>query len=235
MAYTGAVPDTGARPLDWQDGGLCRSVDPDTFFEAARETEAKETCYGCPVLLDCQSWVTDRERGMNLYQRDDAVIAGLTAQERLDLDPTVQEPKPKPKAQPEPEEKHGTRACYQSGCRREECRAANRAYIQERKLREQSAPPAPKVPVEEPKCGTLRGYRQHHRRGQTIDDACRRVYAQDRAARKARQRDKGVYDLWVKGLPDGEIAARLGVGTRAIRISRDRLGLIANVPTRDLL
>ncbi|MEU3899783.1 WhiB family transcriptional regulator [Streptomyces sp. NPDC045251] len=228
MAYTGSIPDTAARPLDWQDQGLCRS-DPDVFFDGP-EQQAKRICFACPVLLDCQLWVMDRERGMSRFQRDDAVIAGLTAQERLDLDPAV--PKPEPEAKTEPGPQHGTRACYKAGCRRQECKAANSAYMQERKLREQTAPRASKPPAE---CGTLRAYRRHLRKGEQADPACRRAYAQDRAARRARKRDKGVYDLWSQGLPDGEIAARLDVGTRAVRISRERLGLIENVRTRGQL
>lgn len=227
MGYTGSIPDTVARPLDWQGQGRCRTSDPDIFFAAEGESEAKRTCFGCPVLRDCQSWVMTRERGMSLHQRDDAVIAGLTARERLHLDPAVRKPEPDPEPEPGPE--HGTRSCYKAGCRREECKAANREYMQERKLRAETEPPKP--PAEEPKCGTLPAYRRHRRRGQPIDEACARAYAKDRAARRARQRDRTVYDLWAKGLPDGEIAARMDIGTRAVRNARTRLGLIANVPT----
>jgi hypothetical protein len=234
MAYTNSVPDTAARPLDWQARARCRDVaDPDMFFKAEDEAEAKRTCFACPVLVACQSWVTGRERGMSVYARDDAVIAGLTPSERYDLDPTVQ----KPPVDPEPDTtgdtsqrkrkqaRHGTRSRYRSGCRCEPCKAANREYVQELKRRketEQAATPEPSL------CPSPAGYRRHLRRDERACDGCRRAYAQDRAARRARQRGRAVYDLWAQALPDSEIAARLGIGVKAVRTARDRLGLIAN-------
>lgn len=229
MTYTGAVPDTVARPWDWQARSLCRTADADVFFAPQRQGEARRTCYACPVIRDCQSWVTSRERGISLAQRDDAIIAGLTPAERLALDPTVPTPPPEEPSPTGP--KHGTRSCYRAGCRRDECKAANRAYQQERKLRQQEAGESARKPATSPVCGTVQAYRRHRRRKEPIDDACRKAYAQDRAARTARQRNAAVYTLWSKGLPDSEIAAQLGIGTRAVRNARERLGLIANVPT----
>ncbi|WND34002.1 WhiB family transcriptional regulator [Streptomyces sp. BB1-1-1] len=238
MAYTGAIPDTAARRLDWQDSALCRTGDPDVFFDGP-EREAKRTCFACPVLLDCQSWVMGRERGMTLYQRDDAVVAGLTAKERLDLDPAA--PKaPAEAGQRKPRAKrrlpqHGERAKYKAGCRCDPCKAANRQYSQDLKRRKESGEKPPPKPADVPPCGTSRGYKRHVRHGEPIDEPCRQAHAQKRAVNKARKRERDVYELWVKGLPDGEIAAQLGIGPRGVRLVRERRGLIENIRTNGRL
>ncbi|MGW6292441.1 WhiB family transcriptional regulator [Streptomyces sp. NPDC055058] len=233
MPYTGSVPDTVARPMDWQARAACRTAEPDLFFDPARVAEAKRTCFGCEALRDCQSWVMARERGMSTYARDDAVIAGLTPEERRNLDPTVPPPPPEPR-QPAAKRKagrrnrqgHGTRSCYRRGCRREECVAAARAYAQDLKARKAGGEPvtdtARKARTND--CPSANGYRRHQRLGERIDDGCRKAYAAYRAELKAR----AVRALWEQGLPDSEIAARLNIGTRGARLARERQGLAPN-------
>lgn len=231
--YTGAIPDTVPRRDDWMERAACRH-DPEKFFDPAREDEAKRACFACPVLRDCQSWVMDAERGFGLYHRD-GIVAALTAEERCALDPTAPKPPPdedKPKPRPRAAQKHGTRACYKAGCRREECKAAAREYNQELKRRkelgEQSAKPEPKRAA----CPSVAAYRRHVRNGEPIDDGCRQAYVRHRVVQRHDERDRRVSRLWVKGLSDPEIAEQLGASIRAVRNARTRLGLMPNLHVR---
>lgn len=234
--YTGSVPDTAPRRLDWQAEALCRSTGSGVFFDGRREAEARRVCFACPVLVACQSWVMGVERGLSLYHRD-GVVAALTPQERVDLDPSVPKPlpaadKPKPAGKRKKHE-HGTRGCYKAGCRREECKAAARAYTQELQQRkergEQVRSGAGRKRAE---CPSVSAYRRHLRLGEPVDDGCRAAYAKERARRRADKQARRVYVLWAKGLSDPEIAERLGVGVRAVRNARGRLGLIPNLHVR---
>lgn len=86
MAYTGSVPDTGARRRDWMESMACRDVDPDTFSDPASEHEARLICIvRCPVRRQCLASVQETEAGASRGQRD-GVIAGLTDSERWRLD-----------------------------------------------------------------------------------------------------------------------------------------------------
>ncbi|MFJ2719421.1 WhiB family transcriptional regulator [Streptomyces sp. NPDC087437] len=230
--YTGQIPDTAARQLDWQARAHCRAVDPEIFFTAAEEREARQLCAACPVLGNCHTWVMQAERGQALSLRE-GIVAGLTPEQRLALDPAAPKHLPapikdKPKSSKAKPQKHGTRACYKAGCRRPECVAANREYTQSLRQRKAQGEPVVSQPPPAP-CPSVAAYRRHLKKGEPVDEGCRAAYAKDRATRNTTQRNRQVYALWSKGLPDAEIAARLNVGTRAVRNARERLGLIANV------
>lgn len=87
--YTGQVPDSAARPLDWQEHAVCRD-DADMFFDRAREHDARTTCVvRCPVRAACLAHVKDREEGMSEHSRDDGIFAGLDRRQRWRLDPSA--------------------------------------------------------------------------------------------------------------------------------------------------
>ncbi|MGW4889631.1 WhiB family transcriptional regulator [Streptomyces murinus] len=86
MAYTGSVPDTAVRRLDWMDQMACRDVDPELFEDDDQEHEARTICIArCPVRSQCLARVKTMERGKHRDQRD-GVVAGLTYVERHRLD-----------------------------------------------------------------------------------------------------------------------------------------------------
>ncbi|WP_155054538.1 WhiB family transcriptional regulator [Streptomyces blattellae] len=232
MSYTGAVPDTVGRPLDWQADALCRSKDPELFFDGSRETEAKEVCHACPVLADCRNLVMDTERGWNLYLRA-GIVAELTPSERVAADPAVPKPPLELAATPaQPEREHGKRSTYKAGCRCESCTAANREYGQARKLPKSPDMPEPAKGRRVTPCPSVAAYKRHVKAGEPIDAGCRQAYARHRAALRYGERDRSVYRLWVKGLSDPEIAERLSVGVRAVRNARKRIGLIPDLHVR---
>jgi hypothetical protein len=89
MAYTGAVPDTAGRRLDWMARMACRGEDPDLFSEKAHEHEARVICaVRCPVRTQCLANVRRLEHGTAEASRD-GMVAGLTAHERWRLDATA--------------------------------------------------------------------------------------------------------------------------------------------------
>ncbi|MYR56018.1 hypothetical protein GTY54_07055 [Streptomyces sp. SID625] len=78
MAYTGAVPDTAVRRLDWMEQMACRDVDPAVFEDANQEHEARTICIVCcPARSRCLARVKTVEHGLHRDQRD-GVVAGLT-------------------------------------------------------------------------------------------------------------------------------------------------------------
>lgn len=229
MAYTGSVPDTVPRRLDWQAQALCRTEDPELFFDPARERDAKKACFACPVLVDCQTWVMAVERGHGLYHRD-GVVAALTPEERLALDPRAPRPSPQDEQQPKQRRTpptHGTRGKYKAGCRCEQCTAANRQYVQDLKLRKAAQPAEPARA--EAACPSVSAYRRHVRLGEPIDAGCKDAWARHRATQRADERSRKVYAAWCKGLSDPQIAEQLGISIRTVRGTRERLGLIANL------
>ncbi|EST24506.1 WhiB family transcriptional regulator [Streptomyces roseochromogenus] len=86
MSYTGSVPDTAGRRLDWMERMACRNEDPDLFSDEDREHEARTICIArCPVRSTCLARVKTLESGLHRDQRD-GVVAGLTYAERHRLD-----------------------------------------------------------------------------------------------------------------------------------------------------
>lgn len=89
MSYSGAVPDTAARRLDWMAHMACRTEDPDLFSDPQHEHQARLICVvRCPVRAQCLAEVKRLEQGDG-EQRRDGVVAGLTARERWRMDTTA--------------------------------------------------------------------------------------------------------------------------------------------------
>ncbi|MGW3152719.1 WhiB family transcriptional regulator [Streptomyces sp. NPDC001089] len=87
--YSGQVPDTLARPLDWMSAMACRDVNPDVFSEPDKAHEARLICTAsCQVRTQCLARVKEIEHGMGRHMRD-GVVAGLTGNERWRLDPSA--------------------------------------------------------------------------------------------------------------------------------------------------
>jgi hypothetical protein len=97
-AYAGQVPDTLERADSWSSRGLCRHEDPEMFFEARHVDDAKAVCARCPVLTACQRDVMEFESGKSADWRD-GVVAGLTAEERAELDPVARRKKTRREAE----------------------------------------------------------------------------------------------------------------------------------------
>ena len=64
--------------------GACRGVDTELFFSAWTEKLAQSICRGCPVMLECQSWILDLEAHLPLSDRW-GVYGALTAAQRASL------------------------------------------------------------------------------------------------------------------------------------------------------
>ncbi|MHC3474647.1 WhiB family transcriptional regulator [Streptomyces sp. 7R007] len=87
--YTGSVPDTAGRRLDWMARMACRDEDPDLFFDKTKIYEARVVCVvRCPVRTQCLANVKETERGITRSDRD-GIVAGLAHHERHRLDPHV--------------------------------------------------------------------------------------------------------------------------------------------------
>lgn len=86
--YHGQVPDTHARPLDWQADAMCRA-DPELFFDSGSQHEARTICTArCPVRTACLANVKEVEGGRGRDKRG-GIVAGLTSRERWRLDATA--------------------------------------------------------------------------------------------------------------------------------------------------
>ncbi|MCM1977171.1 WhiB family transcriptional regulator [Streptomyces sp. G1] len=89
MSYSGSVPDTAPRPLDWLEQAACRD-DADMFFDAQRVHEARVICVvHCPVRAQCLADIMAREQGRSENARDEGVFAGLDRRQRWRHDPTA--------------------------------------------------------------------------------------------------------------------------------------------------
>lgn len=84
MAEISRLPGPVADLWDWQYEGLCRSVNPETFFHPegergparrARDDAAKQVCRQCPVLRQC------REHALRVREPY-GVWGAMTADER---------------------------------------------------------------------------------------------------------------------------------------------------------
>jgi hypothetical protein len=104
------------------DHANCIGVDPDAMFPGTGRgdaDEAKAICKRCSVRAECL------DHALAHYEVY-GVWGGLTEEERR----TLRQGRPVGR----PKMGHGTRACYQSGCRRPECRDANAAYGRRRRF-----------------------------------------------------------------------------------------------------
>ena len=85
MSYSGSVPDTAGRPLDWMDRMACRNK-RELFDDPKQDYEARTECIThCPVRSQCLAHVKQLEAGASRIQRD-GVVAGLTHKERWRCD-----------------------------------------------------------------------------------------------------------------------------------------------------
>lgn len=75
---------------EWQEKGLCRTIEPDSFFgpddesrgaRERRERRAKRICARCPVQQECLNHALQ-------VREPDGIWGGLTARERLNLERT---------------------------------------------------------------------------------------------------------------------------------------------------
>ncbi|MER5909544.1 WhiB family transcriptional regulator [Streptomyces sp. NPDC001982] len=215
MSYTGQIPDTAVRRLDWMARMACRNEDPDLFFDSKRQHEARIVCVvRCPVRAQCLAHVKDAERGVHRDDRD-GVIAGLTYDERWRLDAEAK----RRKEDAPPLKLDGTEPCgtypallrhlwlnepVDGVCWSGEVRRNRENHG--RTPRPQPAPkPAAAAPAHQPKPVQPRGATQHERR---------------------------VYTLWSTGLSDMDIARRMAVSVPSVKRVRGRLGLLPNQQAR---
>jgi WhiB family transcriptional regulator, redox-sensing transcriptional regulator len=68
MAYRNSRAATQAAMPDFIWRGACHKGDPDTWFEPARQVEAKRVCVTrCPVVDDCRRWARDTEQSYGVW------------------------------------------------------------------------------------------------------------------------------------------------------------------------
>ncbi|MFJ6841407.1 WhiB family transcriptional regulator [Streptomyces griseoluteus] len=208
MAYTGATPDTGARRLDWMSQAACRKEDPDLFSDPDREQAARVICaVRCPVRAQCLAAVLAVEAGTAEVMRSD-MVAGLTAHERWRMD------------------------------------ARAPGHTKER--------PVLRFTAERPSCGSYLALLRHLAFGERVDHECwsaavrrtrfpKPTKAKARAATPAssasaapRRRpetpgktphERHVCRLAASGVPEHEIARRVGVSVPAVQRVRAAYGL----------
>lgn len=210
MAYTGSVPDTGARRLDWMDHAACRGQE-DIFDDPSREHEARTICVArCPVRSHCLPFMKEAERGLHRNQRD-SVAAGLTHSERHRLDATAVHRSD----DPEPIVFDGTERC---GTHHALLRHLwndepidSKCWSGEvRRDRDNRTPPAPVAAVPQPE-------------PQVLEPAPPR---QEPPVKGETPQERRIYRLWADGFTDVQIARRMAISVPAVQRTRDRLGLL---------
>lgn len=124
---------------DWELRAVCRNLDPNIFFKASKQADAKAACQRCPVRAECLEAVLVREEGLSATYRD-GIFAELGPGEHAALAKERGEAKRPVKRTRGPGRKPaecGTRAAYQRHQRKGEpidqaCRDAhalgNRQY-----------------------------------------------------------------------------------------------------------
>ncbi|MFJ2477072.1 WhiB family transcriptional regulator [Streptomyces sp. NPDC087659] len=240
VVYSGQTPDTLDKPGAWMAQGACVEEDPEMFFAAAYEAEAKSMCARCPVLNECHVWIMQAEHNRAEDYRD-GIVAGLTPTQRAALDTTLQrrlartrrgkaakqaERKSAPVPTPAPQEP-----------------AANVApepvptavpTPEQPPTPEPVAEPAPAAapaPQSVPECGTDSAHRRHIKRGEPIDPRCRAAHTRAERERRYAGDERKVYAQWAKAKTDEQIAAATGLPVLRVRRTRKRLGLIENQTT----
>ncbi|MFJ8153897.1 WhiB family transcriptional regulator [Streptomyces sp. NPDC094468] len=223
MAYTGSIPDTAARPMDWMRQAAC-VAERATFDDPDREYEARTICVGrCPVRTQCLAYVKEYERGLHRDRRD-GVTAGLTHAERFRLDPAsvfrADDPGP---ITFDGSERCGTHhallrhlwldepidpQCWSGKLHRDRDHIAERrrtARIEEHPEPVSGPAPDPEVTPPLVKQAPAKGSSPHERR---------------------------VYRLWEQGFSDMQIARRMAVSVPQVQRVRDRLGLLPHMHLR---
>lgn len=195
---------TTPRSADWRDIAACRGEDPDIFFASDATTagqaaveQALAVCRRCPAVAACQAWALDT-------RQESGVWGALTESQRRNLlrqrgrgtrGPRTTEHEPKQSLQavwnnnavPMP----GGHARWQ-GSDRISIQGRMRTARQVAFILDRGKLPNGRVTVEcgistcvlpahladddeRARCGTRSGYQRHVRRGEPIDDACRRA------------------------------------------------------------
>lgn len=219
--YSGSIPDTAARPLDWMDRMACRDK-RELFDDPTREHEARTVCINdCPVRTQCLAYVQRLEDGASRTQRD-GVVAGLTHRERWRCDaaayrcnidaPALDFTGDPPRC--------GTHIallkhlwldepidakCWSGEVHRDHESRSRREHTHSMPEPEpviEQKPPVQLVTKAKP---PARGDNPHERR---------------------------IYTLWSSGLSDLDIARRMAVSVPSVQRARERLGLLANLPAR---
>lgn len=79
--YTGSTPSHPRKP-DWRDNATCASLDPEIWFPQPGDTaavhEAKQHCFGCPVMTDCARYALQTRQMTGVW-------GGLSEQQRNTL------------------------------------------------------------------------------------------------------------------------------------------------------
>jgi len=217
--YSGSVPDTAVRRRDWMDRTACRDEDPDLFSDKARTHDARLVCVvRCPVRQQCLANVKETERGATRDCRD-GVVAGLVHNERYRMDPHVRRNEDDSLLlELDGTEPCGTYnallghlwrgepidpACWSAEVRRERLSQVSTAPKRQ-PAAESPAPETPPALVPMSAKPPLKG---------------------------STSKQRHVYRLWARGLPDLKIARGADLSTHAVRRIRQDLGLIANQDT----
>ncbi|MEV4033442.1 WhiB family transcriptional regulator [Streptomyces umbrinus] len=217
--YSGQIPDTLGRRLDWQEAAVC-GMDPELFFDKDRQHEARTACVTrCPVRPACLAQIKETEQGEHRAHRS-GVIAGLTSSERWRFDPTAHSKSDRPVLTVE----DGT-PC-----------GSYHALVRHLWLGEHV----------DPKCWSaelarnrLRFVDRHVRRpGPAVVDEPDGPAAREPVAQPPRRptppnpgrtpKERHVYQLWTRGLTDLSVARRADLSTLAVRRIREALGLVPN-------
>ena len=215
--YTGSVPETAEGPHDWMARMACRNEDPDLFTDKATSHDARLICVvRCPVRQQCLANVKHLERGSGREARD-GVVAGLLHYERYRQDPHVRRGDDDPALLSldgtEPCGSYnallghlwrGERVdpeCWSAEVRRERLERTSTVAKRAAAVVEPAPPPAlPALAPRRPKPPTT---------GRT-------------------PKERHVYRLWARGLPDLDIARRADLSTPAVRRIREGLHLLPN-------
>lgn len=233
--YTGTVPDTAGRRLDWQAQAACRDEDSELFFERPSEHLARTVCVArCPVRAECLSDILAVEHGAGRDCRY-GIFAGLDGRERWHLDPAapghaadgstlLKLDGPPPRCGTyEALVRHLARGervdptCWSGEVRRAH---GNRTWRQRTGYEPEPLPQALPEPVAAPP---------------EPDPAPVRPAPADRpgpARRGDTPRERRVYTLWATGASDLDIARRMAVSVPSVKRVRDRLGLLPNLHAR---
>ncbi|QIJ62588.1 WhiB family transcriptional regulator [Streptomyces sp. JB150] len=216
MGYTGSVPDTAARRLDWMGAAACLGQQ-EIFDDPDRVHEARIICVArCPVRSQCLAYTKECERGLHRDQRD-GVAAGLTHDERHRLDDTAVHRKD----DGDPIKLDGSERC-----------GTHIALLRHLWLDE---------PID-PKCWSGEVFREHGNRNARQRAAPAPRPAPPETARPKRRprppakgdtpHERRIYSLWSTGASDLDIARRMAVSVPSVLRVRERLGLIANQADR---
>ncbi|MEU9208493.1 WhiB family transcriptional regulator [Streptomyces sp. NPDC048415] len=226
-SYSGQVPDTHRRSLDWQEQAACHH-DGELFFDPRFEYMARAICSRCPVRVECLAAVLEAERGESRDRRH-GIVAGLGPGERWRIDPEAN--------RNDLIASEGTPpACgtYQALMRHFSlgepvdpvCRSGDtrrHAASTDSRSRRKAPPKAAKAVRPAPQKPALKDPAPV-----TPKPAPAKAKAPKPCVRGRTPKERHVYRLWSQGLSDVDIARRADLSTPAVRRIRDVLGLLPN-------